>query len=92
MKVAVNYLAQVKQAVGCGAESVELAGGCSLQEFVGRLASRHGEPLRRLLLNAAGGLRDGILLFVGDEQVRWEVAVELKDGDVVTVLAPMAGG
>ncbi len=92
MRIAVKYLAQVRQAAGCPAEALDVEGGCSLPELVRRVADRHGEPLRRLLLNAAGGPHDSLLLFVGDEQVRGGAAVELKDGDVVTVLAPMAGG
>jgi molybdopterin converting factor small subunit len=92
MRVAVNYLAQVKQAAGCASEAVELDGGSSLRELVRRLAERHGEPLRGLLLGPTGSPHDSLLLFVGDEQVRWEAARALRDGDVVTVLAPMAGG
>ena len=48
--------------------------------------------MRRLLLGSAGEPHDSLLLFVGEEQVRWETPRELRDGDVVTVLAPMAGG
>ena len=92
MRVAVKYLAQLKQAAGCASEAVELDGACSLPELVGRLAERHGEPLRGLLLDPAGRPHDALLVFVGDEQVRWEAARALRDGDLVTVLAPMAGG
>jgi len=42
-------------------------------------------------LDACGGVQPAILLFVGDEQVGPET-VPLRDGDVVTVLTPMAGG
>ncbi|HYT94884.1 MAG TPA: MoaD/ThiS family protein [Gemmataceae bacterium] len=92
MKVAIKYLAQVKQAAGCASEILDIEGHCRLQELVRRLADGHGEALRRLLLRPAGELHDSILLFVGEEQVRWETPRELHDGDVVTVLAPMAGG
>ena len=91
MRVAVKYLAQVRHAAGCASEAVELEGG-SLRDLVLRLAERHGEPLRLLLLGSAGAPHDSLLLFVGEEQVRWEAARALRDGDVVTVLAPMAGG
>ncbi|MCC6420317.1 MAG: MoaD family protein [Gemmataceae bacterium] len=91
MRVAVKYLAQVKQATGRASEAVELESGSSIQDLVRRLADRHGEALRRLLLRD-GRLHDSILLFVGAEQVRWDSPAPLSDGDVVTVLAPMAGG
>ena len=85
MKVTVRYLAQVKRATGVAAEEVELPDTCLLRDLLAHLAERHGEPLRQLLGPA-------LLIFVGDEQVTSGEAVALKDGDVVTVLAPMAGG
>jgi molybdopterin converting factor small subunit len=92
MRVAVKYLAQAKQAAGCPAETLELGDRCTLRELLRRLAERHGEPLRRLLLGPAGAPSEALLLFVGEEQVRWQTPRELRDGDAVTVLTPMAGG
>ena len=87
-----GFCADSCEAAGCPAETLELGDHCSLRELVRRLADRHGEPLRRLLLGPAGAPSDALLLFVGNEQVRWETPRELRDGDAVTVLAPMAGG
>jgi molybdopterin converting factor small subunit len=92
MRVAVHYLAQLKQAAGVAAEPVELDGPCGIADLVARLAERHGEPLRHLLLGADGRLQPTILLFVGEQQVGPEDRVELRDGDVVTLLSPVAGG
>ncbi|MCI0463163.1 MAG: MoaD/ThiS family protein [Gemmataceae bacterium] len=91
MRVAVKYMAQVRQAAGRADEVLELESGCSLRDLVHRLTARHGPALERLLLSG-DRLHDSILLFVSDEQVRWETPRSLKDGDIVTVLAPMAGG
>ena len=85
MRITVRYMAQVKRAAGVAAEQVELPDSCLLRDLLARLAERHGEPLRQLLGPA-------LLIFVGDEQANPGEAVALKDGDVVTVLAPMAGG
>jgi molybdopterin converting factor small subunit len=92
MKITVNYLAQVKQAAGVGSEQADLADGCTAEEAAVALAGRRGEALRRLLLDAGGGLQPTILLFVGDRQAGRGQRVALRDGDVLTVLAPMAGG
>jgi molybdopterin converting factor small subunit len=92
MRVVVKYLAQVKQAAGCPSEAVELNGDGSVAELMRRLAEQHGEPLRALLLGSAGMPHHALLLFVGGEQVHGDSPRELRDGDVVTVLAPMAGG
>src|SRR5262245_36326091 len=92
MKITIRYRAQVRLAAGVPSEEVELAQTYSMREFIARLAERHGDPLRQLLLDTGGNLHPTILLFVGDEQVEPADRVEWKDGDVVTVLSPMAGG
>ena len=84
MRVTVRYMAQVKRATGIAAEQVEMPDACLLRDLLACLVDLHGEPLGQLLGPA--------LLFVGDEQVPPGDSVALKDGDVVTVLAPMAGG
>jgi len=33
-----------------------------------------------------------VLVFVGEEQVRWEAPPVLKDGDEVMLLSPISGG
>ena len=92
MKVAVKYMAQLRDAVGLAYEQIDLETPCSVQEFAAHLAARHGDRLRRLLLDAHGGLQPTILLFVGGRQIVRDSPVALHDGDVVTVLSPMAGG
>jgi molybdopterin converting factor small subunit len=91
MKVEVRYAAQVRHAAGRAAEVIELEGPCSAAELVARLALSR-PALRGLLLGEGGGLQPSLLLFVGDEQVDPGGARPLRDGDVVTVLSPMAGG
>lgn len=85
MKVSVRYMAQVKRAAGVAVEQVELPDACSLRDLLTRLGERHGEPLRQLLGPA-------LLIFVGDEQAALDEPVVLREGDVVTILSPMAGG
>ena len=91
MRVSVRYMAQLRQAAGAAVEQVELDRPCSVGELLTHLARRHGAPLRDLLVDAGGVPHSGVLLFVGEEQVDLEKAT-LRDGDVVTVLTPMAGG
>ncbi len=91
MKVEVRYAAQVRHAAGCAAEQVEVEHPCSAGELVVRLAQAR-ESLRGLLLDQGGDLQPALLLFVGDEQVDAGGGRLLRDGDVVTILSPMAGG
>jgi hypothetical protein len=55
-----------------------------LTDLLVQLTQRHGEQFRRL--SAA------VLCFVGDKQVMPAQAPPLEEGEVITLLAPMAGG
>ncbi len=92
MQVTVEYAAQVKRAAGIGSELLDVEPECTVQDLVSRVARSHGEALSSLLFDSDGMLHPSILLFVGDDQVRWETAVELNDRDVVTILSPISGG
>jgi molybdopterin converting factor small subunit len=92
MKVVVHYLAHLKQAAGIAREEAELAESSSLAELLPKLAARHGDPLRRLLLDNQGGLQPTILLFVNDTQVADARTMHLHDGDEIALLSPIAGG
>jgi molybdopterin converting factor small subunit len=92
MKVLVRYMAQLRAAAGVAAETVDLDHPCTASELAARLAAQHGEALRRLLLGADGRLSPTILVFLGDSQVGPDESLPLKEGDVITLLAPVAGG
>ncbi len=92
MKITVNYSAQLKQAAGISSESIEVDAFCSLQELVTRLAQERGESLRNLLLEPQGNLRKSILAIVNDTQIDRQTPLQLKEGDVVTLISPLAGG
>jgi molybdopterin converting factor small subunit len=92
MKVTVEYRAHARQASGTAAETVELAEPCSIQELLMRLAERHGEPMRRMVLGSDGMPHPAMLLFLGDQQVRADSRQPLEDGDVLVMLPPIAGG
>ena len=92
MRVAVRYMAQLRQAAGGAGEEIDLHAPCSLQHLLLHLAERHGDHFRRLLLDGNNALQASILLFVGESQVRWDTPLQVRDGDVITLLSPMAGG
>ena len=92
MKVTVNYLAQLKQVAGIPSENLVIEDACSVQELVKHVAEKHGDSLRNFLLNAEGSLRNSIMVIVGDSQVHWETPMQLKEGDEISFLSPLAGG
>jgi molybdopterin converting factor small subunit len=95
MRVRVELSAQLAKAAG-GAEHVveveveEVGEAASLDTVLRRLCAERGERLERVLLDAGGRLRPGVLVFINDVQAA--TAATLKDGDVVALLAAIAGG
>ena len=92
MKVKIRYCGQLKQAAGCALEEVEPGGELSAQELIVSVAARHGEPLTGYLLDESGRLRATVLAFVNEEQVNWETARPLGDGDELVFMSAIAGG
>ena len=92
MKVKIRYCGQLKQAAGCAAEEVDPGDGLSAQELIASVAARHGEPLTGYLLDESGRLRATVLAFVNEEQVDWETARPLGDGDELVFMSAIAGG
>ncbi len=92
MKITVHYLAQLRQAAGTGSEQIELDTAATVADLARRLAETHGDPLRRLLFDASGSLQPTNLFFIGETQAQPADRLSLQEGDVVTVLSPIAGG
>ena len=92
MKITVKYMAQLKQSAGVGDEIIDIDNEDTLEKVVRRIASNHSEAFRRILLDADMGLQPAILYFVGDEQLQPGSERRFRDGETLTVLAPMAGG
>jgi len=92
MQVTVEYAAQIKRAAGVASESVDVEPNCSVQNLLSQVAAARGEALRNILFDDSGDLQPSILLFVGDDQIRWETPHQLHDRDVVTLLSPISGG
>jgi len=93
MNVTVEYAAQVKRAAGIAREEISLDQPCGLAELVTQLAERHGDPLKSILLDSSGRPQPSILVFIGDDQVRWDdQTVQVSDGQTVTLLSPVSGG
>lgn len=90
MLVTVHYMAQIKRTAGCSLEHVESPENATVRDLLRNLADRHGAPFRQLLLDDAQEPRKSLLYFVGDDHA--ELTRPLRDGDALTILAPMSGG
>ena len=90
MRITVQYLTQIKRAAGMSQEHIEASAPLTLRELMCLCAERHDRAVRAMLVDDAGEPLRSLLLFVGDEHA--DLTRPLRDGDWVSVLAPMAGG
>lgn len=92
MEIEVHYATQVKRAAGIRSETVAVPDGCTVHALVRQVADQHGEGLTKLLLNEAGNVQSGLLLFLGDTQVAPGEDPKLADGVTLTIMSPISGG
>ncbi len=89
MRVTVNYLAQVRRAVGRAEEILDTPAGDTLADLIRFLAAEH-PAAASLLLDAEDRPSRSLLFFVNDAP--FAADDHLPNPAVVTILAPMAGG
>jgi sulfur-carrier protein len=87
MRIEVQYLAQIKRAIGTAGETVELPAGATVGDLLRSLTDRHATTL---LTDEAGQPNRSLLLFLDDRPA--DAQQVLTDESVLTILAPMAGG
>lgn len=90
MNVEVTYRAQLKRALGRASERVTLAPDATLRDLLVLVATGAEPGAQTLLLDETRHMRRSLLAFVGPEQA--DDTRRLRDGDHITLLAPMAGG
>ena len=83
MGATVRYFAGARAAAGVSEEAVPIAAGASVHDLLEELVGRHGEGLAKVL-SASSFLLDGVAVRDRD--------VTLRDGVVLDVLPPFAGG
>jgi molybdopterin synthase sulfur carrier subunit len=94
MKLHVQYSAQLRTAVGRPQDEVEVPNGSSLAALLEHLANSLDEAAASHLIAPDGGFRPSLLIVVNDAAAPVHAAAdtELKHGDVVLLLPPIAGG
>jgi molybdopterin converting factor small subunit len=92
MRITVEHWNQLREAAGIASESVELAEGDGLPELMRRLVARHGSDWSALVLAADGSLRPSTIVSCNGELGPCRRPLRLRDGDVLALLLPVAGG
>ena len=90
MRITVEYLAQLRVAAGAARAVVECPDGATVASLLARLADDHGDAFRALALDEDGAVRRTLLVAAGGRRV--EGAEALRDGDVLILGTPIAGG
>ncbi len=92
MKIAIEYFGPAREAAGCSRETVEICGPSSAREVIKKVALARGGKFASLLLTPDGEISTSVLLAIGNRQVAFEDAIELRDGDEIVVIPPVSGG
>jgi molybdopterin converting factor small subunit len=88
----IEYTAQLRRAAGVASETFACGEECPLEDVVRWAIERHGDALRRVLVDAQGRLQRSILVFVDEEQLAGGAGTKLRSGQTVTFAAPISGG
>ncbi len=90
MRVTVEYFGQLREAAGMPAEILEIQSPLTLGQLLELVAQRHRWPSDAS--SSGRALVTSRLVFVNQEAAVGDAARQLRDGDVVTLLSPIAGG
>jgi MoaD family protein len=85
VRVQVRYLSALRDHTGRGADEVALPSGSTLQELAAWLQERYG-------LSVPGPQVMAALMGRGWDQLEQGLATELREGDVIALFPPVAGG
>lgn len=91
MRITVQYHAQARATGGAADEVTKVDAPCSMHQLLPQIAQWHPE-LRPMVLSADGRPHPSLLTFVGDRMVRIDSSECFRDGDVVSMHAPVFGG
>ncbi len=93
MTITVEFFGQLRTASGTAAETLDLPADAGLPAVVAALGQRHGAALAALLVaTLPSELRPSILVFLNGVQTPHRPPPALRDGDTLTLMAPIAGG
>lgn len=92
MQIKITYMAQIKTITDKSSETISVPDDCRAQDLIAQLCGSYGDHLKQVLLDDSGRLRRVILLFINEEQVRWEDNPPLSENADVCFMSPIAGG
>jgi molybdopterin converting factor small subunit len=90
----VQYAAQLRAAVGCSEEVLDLPEGSSLADLLRYVALKSSCDAVPFLLTPGGDVQPSLLIAVNNGAIQSDDAsdVRINTGDVVMLMPPIAGG
>ncbi len=94
IRVSTRFYAFLRERVGRQEDTLELSDNSTVGDFLEKLAEKYEKELVGYVFNVDKSLRSGFAIALNGENVKPEefTSKRLKDGDVVVILPPIAGG
>ena len=91
VKVRVRYLAVLRELTGRREEEVEVKEGATVGQVIELLTAKYGEKFGRYILSGRRYRGIKVLFFVDGRNVEG-LGAQLREGCLLTLLPPIAGG
>ena len=92
MKITIEYHGQLRHLAQKESDTIEVPEGTPIPEIIRQVAAPYTDQFRVILFDSSGNLLPSALVLLRDEPVNREQWPTLSDGDVLTLLPPIAGG
>ena len=92
MKITFEYLGQLRHLAQCDSVSREVVAGTALPDLIVSIATGYDDMFKAILLDDSGNILPSTMILMGDDPVNREEWPILSEGDVITLLPPIAGG
>lgn len=92
MNVTVKYMGQLRHIADKDSERIECAEGAELVDILTLAANVYDDSFSGILFDDNGSIRQSVMVMVNDKPVNKEAVGAIGDGDVITILAAIAGG
>lgn len=94
MNIHVLYRGQIKAKTGCNNEILAIEQGETMNTLMRHLRHKYGNTVEKMLYDDSGNFRQMIMVVLNGSQVLGEEDWdnELKEGDEIMLMSPIAGG
>ena len=92
MKITIEYHGQLRHVAQKESDTIDVEENTPIPEIIAQVAAPYEDTFRVILFDDSGDLLPSALVLLRDEPVNRDPWPTLSDGDVLTLLPPIAGG